>query len=126
MRPISSNEPTRYEIAAWHNDGRRYLVCYSAGSVSRRTLFSVIQSRAVPLLAKLELGDDARIGPVSMKPRPHCQLIGTDWQVGFTGRTQRDVRDRTAGYSIGTDALEYIGNPPAAAPAAAAAVNAQR
>ena len=90
MRTISTLEPTRYEIAARHPDGRAFLIAYAAGSPSCRRLIDAIQTRIESIILKLGVRATDELA-VSTRNRPH--LTVRDWTIGYTGRTQRDVRN---------------------------------
>lgn len=89
MRAISSLEPTRYEVTAKHRDGRTYLICYASGSPSGRRLLGIIQDYGPRLVARLGLPDDATL---TLRRGALAQATVGDWSIGFSGRTQRDVR----------------------------------
>lgn len=84
---ISTLEPTRYEIAARHPDGRAFLVGYTP-RLSRSGLLSASRNVGDALVSLL--GKDADEPPkAGTKPRP-WMAIGS-WRIEFTGRTQRDA-----------------------------------
>lgn len=89
MRLIGTNEPTRYEIIATHQDGRKFLVSYAGGSPSRYRLLSAMQSHGDALIEKLAVGETDQI-TFGTKPRPFAKVCG--WTIAYTGRTQREVR----------------------------------
>lgn len=82
--------PTRYEITARHLDGRAFLVAYASGSPSASRLRRIIAERADPLIRCLGLTPRASF-TIATKPRPHAVIDGA-WTVGYSGRTQREVR----------------------------------
>jgi hypothetical protein len=81
------NYATRYEITARHPDGRAFLVCYTP-RVSRPGLLKAIQHVGRHILEKLTVGEND-VMTWHTKPHVHCRTSG--WEIGFTGRTQRDA-----------------------------------
>lgn len=88
MREISTLEPTRYEIAARHPDGRHYLIGYTVRR-SRSGLLAAMRRVGPQTVAKLAIGESDLIS-WHTKPVIHADVAG--WWIGFTGRTQRDAR----------------------------------
>jgi predicted transcriptional regulator of viral defense system len=82
------NFRTRYEIAAWHADGRRLPEIAFAARLSRSGLLAAMRNRGDWLVETLAIGEHDQI-TFGTKPRPHATL-GNGWTVGFTGRTQRE------------------------------------
>lgn len=102
MRTISANEPTRYEVAAVHQDGRQFLICYAAGSPSIAALFRVVRDRIVPIADGCGWIDrQATVIERGSNPRPFLRT-DSGWSLRYTGRTQRDVR------AAGSE-LSYVG-----------------
>jgi hypothetical protein len=81
------NYATRYEITARHPDGRTFLVCYTP-RVSRTGLQLAMQNVGDRLVAALPVGENDEM-TWHTQPRAHCKTSG--WEIGFTGRTQRDA-----------------------------------
>ena len=85
------NRPTRYEIAAVHPDGREVTVGFTMRQ-TRHGLLRMMQSRGDELI---ELTDPTVDYPMRFERdaagRWHTELGG--WRVGFTGRTEKEVRD---------------------------------
>lgn len=86
---LGANDATRYEVAAIHTDGRRFLVGYTARK-SLQGLLAVVQSNGSKVCDLIELGatDEADIarsagGKISFK----------NWTVRFSGRTVKDARN---------------------------------
>lgn len=97
MRTISTLEPTRYEIAARHIDGRAFLVCYAAGSPSRQRLLRALQSKGDAIISRCGIGADDQM-TFTTKPRPAAMVAG--WTLAYSGRTQRDVRSAGQGAEL--------------------------
>ena len=89
MALVPTYAPTRYEVAVFHADGRKLVLGYTA----RRS----------------QMGCDAFMGPIAAKRiRAFCELPEdllwkwkagayraktTNWAIGFTGLTERDVKN---------------------------------
>ena len=81
-------EPTRYEIAASHGDGRRYVVAYTP-RVSRPGLREALTNRRALIATRCE-GITAKLAYLKRDGR--WTATSGAWTFGFTGRTQRDAR----------------------------------
>ena len=79
---------TRYEIAAEHTDGRRYLVAYAARK-SIAGMVDAVRNRAAAVLAALDLSDTCRITSAKGGRLPSAVLEG--WTLRFTGRTRLEA-----------------------------------
>lgn len=90
MREIKVNEPTRYEVALCHPDGREYVLGYTVRK-SKHVLVRVVQGEAQHVLTVTGLGKDCGFTFMRGSLHPGMTLDGTDWVVSYTGRTQRDV-----------------------------------
>lgn len=85
---ISTLAPTRYEITATHPDGRCLLIGYTARK-SRFGLLNLMRQHSGKIIQTLNIGEHDMVH-FATKPRVHCTM--GEWTIGFTGRTQRDVR----------------------------------
>lgn len=79
--------PTRYEIEARHQDGRRFYVGQTA-RLSRQGLLAVMQSQGAALSALLFPGEDDEI---TFGAKPKAYAVTGAWWVGFTGRTMKEA-----------------------------------
>jgi hypothetical protein len=79
---------TRYEVAAFHPDGREYLVGYING-LSRHSLLTVMRNHADAVIANLGIGD-SDVMTFGTKPRAFATCSG--WTIRFTGRTERECK----------------------------------
>lgn len=81
------NDPTLYEIAAIHPDGRRVLVVYTARR-SRSGLLKACreseQAQAIVALCQCETW--------SAWPKAEQGMKCGEWSIRFTGRTRKDAK----------------------------------
>lgn len=99
---IDSRQPTRYEIALNHTDGRAYLVSY-AERRSLRGLIAAVSARAESIRKVSGLPPTALFN-FGTKPRAFAKH--GEWTIAFTGRTEREIKN-----SGGREqALDYIGS----------------
>jgi hypothetical protein len=89
MNYPKSTEPTRYEVALKHSDGRAWRICYTAGSPSRRQLRQIVSENSNLIRECLGAEGQRQTGDWKTKPRPCWQ--GGEWWLGYTGRTQREA-----------------------------------
>ena len=76
---------TRYEIAATHPDGRKWLIGYTPRK-SRIGLLLAMQKHGQAIIDRLAIRDDLTFGEFVAQPLPHVMCDA--WRIGFTGRTQ--------------------------------------
>lgn len=90
-RRARRNGPTRYEVAARHEDGRRVVVGFTART-TRRGLLNVMQARGEELVALMNLQEDGPKVSFARDGAGRWKMdFGRGWRVGFTGRTERQV-----------------------------------
>ena len=78
------NYPTRYEVVASHNDGRRLLMGYTKRK-SRDGIASLVASKGPENMQRMGLLSER------MFNAPAGALMVEGWTIGFTGRTQREA-----------------------------------
>lgn len=84
---VPTNAPTRYEVAVFNKDGRKLVLGYTA----RKSRYGID--------AYFTAENGKRIGDFTALPldsvwkiKRGAWICGT-WTIGFTGRTERDVKN---------------------------------
>lgn len=87
MPMVPTFDPTRYQVAVYHRDGRKFVLGYTA----RKSRYGVDAMLAGADLAAIREFTGLP-GSTVWKIKRGAYVFG-DWSIGFTGVTERDVKN---------------------------------
>lgn len=88
MAMVPTNAPTRYQVAVYHKDGRKFVLGYTA----RKSRYGIDDMLAGADLAAIREFTGLS-GSTLWKVKRGAYVFG-DWSIGFTGTTERDTKNR--------------------------------
>ena len=91
---------TRYEILATKPGQPTYLIGYTP-RLSKPGLFAAIRAQAPAIIARLGIPENECFG---LRRKPRMCATASGWEIGFTGRTQREAQQRGPHPFIGAKA----------------------